>query len=128
MAISKEKQRGDAKSCPAPKQPAFRLTNLPLKVLSEAERELVSKGSPGGSGRSVASREPLGWCVPVPEEERVPCKELVGSVLVVEPLVTLAVRLFVVDPGAPAATLGTSAPRVSECSVTSSAAGMLLGS
>lgn len=128
MAISKEQQRRDAKSCPAPKQPIFRLTDLPLKVLSEAERELVSKGSPGGTGRSVASREPLGWCVPTPKEEKVPPKEVVGSVLVAEPLVTPAMRPFAGDPGDPAATPGMSAPRASKCSVASSAAGMLLGS
>lgn len=123
MAISKEKQHEDAKSHPVPKKwPTFRLTNLPLKVLSEAERELVSKGCPGGAGRSVASREPLGRCVPALEEEKVSPNELVGSVLVAEPLVTGG------DPSAPAATLGMSALWVSECSIASSAAGMLLGS
>jgi len=124
MAISKDKQRGDARSHPAPKQPTSRLTNLPLKVLSEAERELVSKGSPGCAGRSV----PLGRRVLAPEEEKVPPKVLVGSVLVAEPLVTPTVRPFVGDPSDPTATLGTSAPRASECSVASSAAGMLSGS
>lgn len=87
----------------------------PLKVLSEAERELVS------------NREPLRWCV-LDTEEKVPPKELVGSVLVADPFVTAAVRLFRGNPGAPAAMLGTSAPRASKCTVASSAAGMLLGS
>lgn len=128
MAVSKEKQHGNVKLHPTPKQATFRPTNLPLKVPSEAERELVSKGSPGGAGRSVASREPLGRCVPAPEEEKVSPKELVGLVLVAEPLVTPAVRPFGGDPGAPTAMLVTSAPRASEGSVASSAAGMLLGS
>lgn len=115
-------------SCPAPKQPAFRLTNLPLKVLSEAERELVSKGFLGGVGRSEASCEPLGWCVLDPEEENVSPEELVGLVVLADPSVMPAVWPIVGYPGAPAAMLGMSAPWVSECSIASSAAGMLLGS
>lgn len=126
MVISKEKQPEDVKSQPAQKQPAFRLTDLPLKVLLEAERELVSEGS-SGVGRSVASCEPLGWCVVAPKKKVSP-KMLVGLVLVAEPLVTLAVWLFAEDACAAAATLGTSSPWASKYSVTSSVAGMLLGS
>lgn len=128
MAISEEKQHGDAKSHPATKQSTFRLTNLPLKVLSEAERELVSKGFSGDAGRSVACCELVGRYVLVPKKEKVSPKELMGLVLVAEPLVTTAVLLFAGDPGTPIATLGTSAPWGSEFSVTSSAAEMLLGS
>lgn len=88
----------------------------PANVRPEAECELASKGSRGCVMRSPCQLPAP--CVPTPEEDKVSPEMLVGSGLVAElreePSVPIVMLLSAVD--------------TSECSITSPAVGMLLGS
>lgn len=90
--------------------------HIPANVCLEAESELASKGSRGCVERSLCQLPAP--CVPASEEDKVSPEMLVGSELVAE---------LGAEPSVPTVMLVSTAD-TSECSITSPAVGMLLGS